>query len=918
MRALFIGDSMIKYLHKYISVESLDFHLGIVSYPGATIEKLACNISVHKNYDWVLVHVGTNNAFLDTIEIILKKYRALATDELLHNPGARIIFSSIVSRDLDFHRKEYKESDIIFFCLAKQESARPVSRPVQPSRPKQESAKPVSRPVQPSRPKQESARSVSRPVQPARPSFRPMQPARLKQESTRLISTPVQQSAALMMKDISSLPSSKGNTQFVLPVIQCIPFNQFSENVFRSIPTSNKFSVLATNCKILHGGGSQNCSYSKNCVYCGKTYSTRSSFSNHLKKFKCPQPVKDCYPKLCEKCLKSYSSKSSFSNHLNQCNKSKTRVFLSPSGKNYSRVLETNACLTESVAKPAKDLQASRDIKLTSSVSDICQKFKSTSKVKNTYPRICKLCLKSYSSKSSFSYHLKRCCKSEVQTVSCLPVKSNCIVLDNNNSHKESIINPISDVGINQNVHSSRFMSNNYEKSPKSLKCGRFYWNNAFKSHEETCNFTKKNELFFCVQSDCNQIFSNLWHLNKHHSVVHQIQNIKTFSFDSFKNFKIWLEAESSSTYTFFRKSTGKNVLGDKTFHYYVCQFFYPSYLSRIQSRVERHANRKNRKGVIPFHLNCPVRICVCEHKNLVTVTYYPVHNHHTGYENTRYHPLKENTRNLIKSYLLLSFPVSKILILIRDDVGCRDKRNFSPTKEVFISRKTIQSYSRHLHNTVKPINDAMSVFCTVEKLKNEKYNPILIFKLQKSDTIFGPSYLDSLPNRENSLGFQIEVQKDMLMKYSHKILCIDATHGTNHYDFFLLSLHVQDEYGQGYPVAHFITNDLGFRTLVALFSSLHYLIPNLKVNTVMTNDDGFTFNAFNSVFGPDIKHLLCQWHVYRAWKRQLTVKVHDKCLRMKMSYELLNIMNEKSLEDFENKVSIFISKYLNGRFSQK
>ncbi|XP_055944719.1 nascent polypeptide-associated complex subunit alpha, muscle-specific form-like [Argiope bruennichi] len=371
----------------------------------------------------------------------------------------------------------------------KQESATSVSRPVQPARPKQESARPVPRPVQPARPKQESARPVPRPVQPARPKQesarpvpRPVQPARPKQESAKPVPRPVQQSAALLTKDISSLPSSKGNTQFVLPVIPCIPFNQFSENVFSSIPTSNKFSVLATNCKILHGGGPQNCSYSKNCVYCGKTYSTRSSFSNHLKKFKCPQPVKDCYPKLCEKCLKSYSSKSSFSNHLNQCNKSKTRVFLSPSEKNYSRVLETNACLTELVAGPAKDLQASRDIKLTSSVSDICQKFKSPSKVKNTYPRICKLCLKSYSSKSSFSYHFKHRCKSAVQTVSCLPVKSDCIVLDNN-SHKESIINPIADVGINQNVHNSQFISNNYEKSPKSLKCGSIIPVKPFKGH---------------------------------------------------------------------------------------------------------------------------------------------------------------------------------------------------------------------------------------------------------------------------------------------------------------------------------------------------------------------------------------------------------------------------------------------------
>ncbi|XP_055936863.1 uncharacterized protein LOC129966463 [Argiope bruennichi] len=284
MRALFIGDSMIKYLHKYVSVESLDFHLDIVSYPGATIERLASNISVHKNYDWVLVHVGTNNASLDTIEVILKKYRALATEVLLHDPGARIIFSSIVPRDFDFHRKEYKESEyylqtlnykvraincalkelcyfqMFFFCSSFQPSwknylardglhlnrwgnkllagcflesltgcisadtaSKKIAKtqssnsgfsfddsefPLLPffpaafvssARPKQESGKPVSRPVQPARPKQESAKPVPRPVQPARP----------KQESTRLISTPVQQSAALLTKDISSLPSSK-------------------------------------------------------------------------------------------------------------------------------------------------------------------------------------------------------------------------------------------------------------------------------------------------------------------------------------------------------------------------------------------------------------------------------------------------------------------------------------------------------------------------------------------------------------------------------------------------------------------------------------------------------------------------------------------------------------------------------------
>ncbi|GBM42901.1 hypothetical protein AVEN_240833-1 [Araneus ventricosus] len=302
--------------------------------------------------------------------------------------------------------------------------------------------------------------------------------------------------------------------------------------------------------------------------------------------------------------------------------------------------------------------------------------------------------------------------------------------------------------------------------------------------------------------------------------------------------------------------------------------------------------------------------MCI-EQKNLVSVTYYSIHNHSIGYENTKYHPLKESTRDLIKSYLLLSFPVSKIVSLLRGDVGSRDKRNFHPTKEAFISRKTIRAYLRHLRNTMQPASDAVSVSCIVENLKNEPYNPILIFKLQDSKTIWGPSDLDSLPNWESSfvLGFQTKEQGDMLMKHSHKVLCIDATHGTNFYDFHLLSLHIQDEYGQGYAVAHFITNNLDFHTLVVLFSSLRCKIPNLKVNTVMTDDDGCSFNAFNSVFGPNIKHLLCQWHVYNAWKRQLVSKVHDKSHRDKMLEELLKIMYEKS---FENRLLMFLNDYSN------
>ncbi|GIY73574.1 ULP_PROTEASE domain-containing protein [Caerostris extrusa] len=211
-----------------------------------------------------------------------------------------------------------------------------------------------------------------------------------------------------------------------------------------------------------------------------------------------------------------------------------------------------------------------------------------------------------------------------------------------------------------------------------------------------------------------------------------------------------------------------------------------------------------------------------------------------------------------------------------------RGHRSFVPSKEAFISRRSIRTYYRRLQNSVRPENDALSVMCNVERLKAEEYNPILLFKPQNSKTLYGPPGLDALLNSDKSfaLGIQTETQKEMLIKHSYKIICIDSTHGTNRYGFYLLSIHIQDEYGQGYPVAHFICNYLDYDTLVTLFNSLKCRISNLRVYNVMTDDDNVCYTAFNSVFGPNLNHLLCKWHVFCAWNRQLACKVHSNDLR--------------------------------------
>ena len=40
-----------------------------------------------------------------------------------------------------------------------------------------------------------------------------------------------------------------------------------------------------------------------------------------------------------------------------------------------------------------------------------------------------------------------------------------------------------------------------------------------------------------------------------------------------------------------------------------------------------------------------------------------------------------------------------------------------------------------------------------------------------------------------------------------NKIICVDDTHGTNSYDFNLMTVLVVDEFGEGYPTAWCISN---------------------------------------------------------------------------------------------------------------
>ena len=50
-------------------------------------------------------------------------------------------------------------------------------------------------------------------------------------------------------------------------------------------------------------------------------------------------------------------------------------------------------------------------------------------------------------------------------------------------------------------------------------------------------------------------------------------------------------------------------------------------------------------------------------------------------------------------------------------------------------------------------------------------------------------------------LALQTPMQKELLITFGKNIICMDDTHGTNSYDFSLITVLIVDEFGEGCPV---------------------------------------------------------------------------------------------------------------------
>ena len=140
----------------------------------------------------------------------------------------------------------------------------------------------------------------------------------------------------------------------------------------------------------------------------------------------------------------------------------------------------------------------------------------------------------------------------------------------------------------------------------------------------------------------------------------------------------------------------------------------------------------------------------------------------------------------------------------------------------------------------------------------------------------------------------------------------MDATHGTNIYDFQLITLLIMDSLGEGIPVAWAITNHENTQVITSFLSSIKKRIGSINPRYFMSDDEDQYFNAWGTVFGVDgTQKLLCAWHVDRAWRKALSKHVKNIDTRSEIYHQLRVLLLQQNESAFRLKLQQVVSYLL-------
>ena len=385
-------------------------------------------------------------------------------------------------------------------------------------------------------------------------------------------------------------------------------------------------------------------------------------------------------------------------------------------------------------------------------------------------------------------------------------------------------------------------------------------------------------------------------HDNVHHNVKTSLKELTFTSFHSFLEWKKQMEVETSSQYVQRCSKQKSNV---STRYYYYC--------NRSGTYVSKGTGKRANKsqGTNKIGSTCPAHIKAFKSNecDVIRVEYYDGHNHSTSLGHIQ---IPDDTRLVVAQKLNDGVTVPRILDFIREDV---DKQSPHYTRQHIITKQDVYNIKRqfNIEGIQRHKDDQTSLCAWVSELtQSSDYNPILLFKPQGQE-----DSNQTLAKEDFVLGIQTRFQLDTMKLFAGKIVCLDSTHGTNHYDFKLVTVLVLDDFGEGIPVAWLISNKEDTITLTTFLQALLGRTGPIESKFFMSDDAQQYYTAWNTVYGGNSSKLLCTWHVDKAWRAKIRELISDDGKKADVYFNVRTLLQELSTSQFRRLMQTFLTQLL-------
>ena len=388
-------------------------------------------------------------------------------------------------------------------------------------------------------------------------------------------------------------------------------------------------------------------------------------------------------------------------------------------------------------------------------------------------------------------------------------------------------------------------------------------------------------------------------HIEKDHNIETETD---TKMFDDFEEYRVWKNDFEAKTHSQFVQKCAPITTGNTRVYYNYC-----NRAGKYKPEGKGESQLKT-QGTTKIGYQCSAYVKATEDliNGKVHVAYCSTHYNH----NLQLAHLKipYNTRLEIIKKLELGVTLDRVL----DDI--RDTCDGGINREHQVTRKDLHNI-KHRYNIegiVRHKNDLQSVQAWITEMETNTdiYNPILIYKIQGEKQ---NEHLDNFSDEDFLLCIQTEFQRDMAIEHGPNIVCVDATHGTNIYDFFLITILTMDEFGEGVPVGWMISNREDAMDLFTFFTAIKKACGNIAPQWFMSDDAEQYFNAWKGVFDTSqTRKLLCNWHVHRAWRRGINEHIKDKEDQIEVYHGLCVLLQERTEANFRVLLQQFLTHVYN------